>query len=213
MICNRARHLFGACWDDELTQAERDWLEAHFASCARCRSEYEEFSRALEVTSALPRIEASADLVERIVARTRRSATVPDAVAVAGIRWAPAAVAAAAAVFVIAALIIIPRTLWQAPGSGGAPQVAFGPTRPATPLPVLRSEARNEGLASSVRLPQRRSAMASGTVAIIPDSLFDHNEDVEFILDPITLHRGRASVTRTGSRLPRVEGAQAIITF
>jgi hypothetical protein len=43
--------------------------------------------------------------------------------------------------------------------------------------------------------------------------VFDHSEDVEFILDPVTLHRGRASVTHTGSRRTGVEGGQAIISF
>ncbi len=38
MNCDRARRLFGAAWDDELTQAEREWLDAHFAACAGCRA-------------------------------------------------------------------------------------------------------------------------------------------------------------------------------
>ena len=29
MKCGQARRLFGAYWDDEITQAEREWLEAH----------------------------------------------------------------------------------------------------------------------------------------------------------------------------------------
>ena len=37
MNCGDARRLFGAYWDDEITLAERDWLESHFASCAACR--------------------------------------------------------------------------------------------------------------------------------------------------------------------------------
>ena len=53
---------------------------------------------------------------------------------------------------------------------------------------------------------------AGGSVAAaISDSLFDHSEDVDFVLDPVTLHRGRA---HTASRLPRnVQGEQAVITF
>jgi hypothetical protein len=51
---------------------------------------------------------------------------------------------------------------------------------------------------------------SSGQLASIPDSLFDHSEDVEFILDPVTLRRGRATVTR----LPAgVQGEKAVISF
>ena len=58
MNCARARGLFGACWDDEITQAEREALEAHFAACPGCRAEYDEYSRALELVVALPRVAA-----------------------------------------------------------------------------------------------------------------------------------------------------------
>ena len=30
MKCSKARRWFGAYWDDEITQAERELLEAHF---------------------------------------------------------------------------------------------------------------------------------------------------------------------------------------
>ena len=29
--CDQARRLFGAYWDDEVTQAEREWLESHLS--------------------------------------------------------------------------------------------------------------------------------------------------------------------------------------
>ncbi|MEK7329389.1 MAG: hypothetical protein AAB113_01165, partial [Candidatus Eisenbacteria bacterium] len=45
----------------------------------------------------------------------------------------------------------------------------------------------------------------------VPDSLFDHSADVEFILDPVTLRKGRA---HTVLRLnPNVQGEKAVITF
>ena len=45
----------------------------------------------------------------------------------------------------------------------------------------------------------------------ISDTLFDHSEDVDFVLDPVTLHRGHA---HTASRLPQgIRGEQAVITF
>jgi len=43
------------------------------------------------------------------------------------------------------------------------------------------------------------------------DSVLNHSEDVEFILDPVVLHRGRAQAP---SRLPKgVQGEQAVISF
>ena len=46
--CDQGRRLFGAYWDDEVTQAEREWLESHFAGCPTCRQQYEQFARTLE---------------------------------------------------------------------------------------------------------------------------------------------------------------------
>jgi predicted anti-sigma-YlaC factor YlaD len=212
MMCDRARRLFGACWDDELTQAEREWLEAHFASCDGCRAEYDDFSRALELTGALPRVEPAPELAERVLARVRRTAAEPDRVGERSVRWAPAAAMAASAAVVLAVgvITIAPHVAWRAPG-GGEHQVAIREVRPAPILPGLSST--NVSKASvAVRMPARRGIEPART-AVIPDSLFDHGEDVEFILDPVTLHRGRAMVTRPGSVTPGVQGQQAIITF
>ena len=52
---------------------------------------------------------------------------------------------------------------------------------------------------------------ATGTLAAVPDSIFDHSDDVEFVLDPVTLKRGRASVTR---ELPGgIRTEQAVVSF
>jgi len=199
MICDRARRLFGACWDDELTQAERDWLEGHLASCPRCRKEYDEFSRALELTASLPRVEAAPDLVERVLARSRRAVAAPDVVGQAAVRWVPAAAAAAAAVLaVVGALLFLPQSPWRAPASSGTAPTAIMTGGPAEPVLVTSPGRKSEAAGETVR---------SG------DDVFNHGEDVEFILDPVTLHRGRASVTHTGSRRSGVEGGQAIISF
>ena len=32
MNCTHARKLFATFWDDETTQAEREWLESHFTA-------------------------------------------------------------------------------------------------------------------------------------------------------------------------------------
>ena len=191
MICDRARHLFGACWDDELTQAERDGLEGHLASCPRCRTEYDEFSRALELTASLPRIEASADLMDRVLAGARHATTAPDIVREAGVRWAPVAVAAAGAVLVVAAVLIGSRLEWKAPASNQTPQMVKieGPLEPRI---VQNPRA----------IPGKRGPEAS---QLNSENLFDPDKNVEFILDPVALRRGRVK------RDP--EGQQAIITF
>jgi hypothetical protein len=206
MTCDRARRLFGACWDDELTQGEREWLEGHFASCEPCRTEYDVFSRALEWTDALPRVEASPELLERVLVRTRRASAAPDHLGRVAVRWVPVA-ATAAAVLVVAALVVVPRVMRHPAVPLGTSPVAVQVERVPARLPRLEPEAKG------VRLPERRGTVSSGDVAIIPDSLFDHSEDVEFILDPVTLHRGRPSVKHAAPRMPGVEGEQAIITF
>ncbi len=91
---DRARRLFGACWDDELTQAEREWLDTHFVACPSCRAEYDRFTRTLEMTAALPRVESAPGLVDRVLARARRAAPAPDTLAEVPARWVPAALAA-----------------------------------------------------------------------------------------------------------------------
>ncbi len=76
-----------------------------------------------------------------------------------------------------------------------------------TPRPPLPSTAAAPHAAGT----QAKGARAEGAVAVISDSLFDHSEDVDFVLDPVTLRQGRA---HTASRLPRgVQGEQAVITF
>jgi len=204
MICDRARRLFGACWDDELTQAERDWLEGHLASCAGCRTEYDEFSRTLELAGSLPRAEAAPGLVDRVLARTRRSATAPDVVGETRGRWVPAFAAAAAAVLTVAgALLLLPHSPWRTPTDPAAVQVAGVTGGPA--------------VATMVSQPATKPAERTGTSPRIEagpaNDVFDHNADVEFILDPVTLHRGHATVTRAGSRRTGVGGGQAIISF
>lgn len=202
MNCDRARHLFGACWDDELTHAERDWLEGHLAACPRCRTEYDEFSRALELTAALPRLEASADLVERVLARSRRASTAPDVVRETGVRWVPAAAAAAAAVLaVVGALLFLPGSPWHAPAPAGSVQVARANGGPTEPTLVSSPDVK----------PSERRGAEPRAGAGVADSPFDPSKDVEFILDPVTLHRGRASVN-TGRRRA-AEGDREIITF
>jgi hypothetical protein len=47
--------------------------------------------------------------------------------------------------------------------------------------------------------------------ATLVDSVLNHQEDVEFILDPVVLHRGRA---QAASHLPAgVQGEHTVISF
>ncbi len=191
MICKRARHLFGACWDDELTQAERDGLESHLASCPACRAEYDDFSRTLELAASLPRIDASADFADRVLARARRATTAPDLVRGTGARWVPAAVAAAAAVLVIAAVLVGPNLRWKSPASSQAPRVVEinGPREPRF--------APQADLEPGARRPEARRGD--------DESLFDPDKNVEFVLGSVEVGGGRVK------RDP--EGQQPIITF
>jgi anti-sigma factor RsiW len=206
MKCTQARRLFGAYWDDETTQAEREWVESHLAACPACRLEYETFSRAVELTGSLPRLEAAPDLVERVLARARRAAPAPDRFPAASRPWVPAT--AAAALLVIAISFAVP---WL----GVAPRVGRAPAT----LQTVRIPAPVSGTAPQLEprhLPAGPSPAANGeprlaaSVTTPADSLFDHSEDVEFILDPVTLHRGRATVTRQPGG---VQGEKAVISF
>jgi anti-sigma factor RsiW len=206
MTCGHARRLFGACWDDEITQAEREGLEAHFGACPRCRTEYDEYSRALELLDSLPRIEPAADLVERVIARSRRAAAEPDRVGAPRVAWVP--VTAAAAVVAVALALVLPWigarpvTRGRAPSEGWSARVEG----PAPAQPVLRTAGPAAGPGGTAGTA--RVAPLEGPVAVVSDSLFDHSADVEFILDPMTLHRGRPATVRTP-----VQGEQATITF
>lgn len=201
MNCGGSRRLFGAYWDDEITAAERDWLEGHFASCPACRAEYEEFARTIELMGSLPRVAPQPDLAERALARARRAAAVPDRLPVRTPRWIP--ITATAALLTIAATMAL-QWMGVVP-SGRVGDPVAGNARPArveTPAPVT----------------SQRDGYVARTVAEIPtptgaiaDSLFDHSADVEFILDPVVVRKGRAhTVLRVN---PSVQGEKAVITF
>lgn len=205
MSCDRARRLFGACWDDELTHAEREWLEGHLAACPRCRGEYDAYSRALELVGTLPRAEAPPELVERVLARSRHAAVAPDALGVAPARWVPAVAAAAAVVVLaVAVMFVLPRAPWHGPGSGASSPLAVSSGGPA--VPVLVSGAGPGETEPGGRRPAEKDA-------IVADDPFDHSADVEFILDPVNVTRGRATVSHAGSRQTDAEGERAIISF
>ncbi len=197
--CGRARDLFGAYWDDEVTQAEREWLEAHFQTCAACRGEYEQFARTLEAVGTLPRVEAAPDLAPRALEAARRAGRAPDVIFVRETpRWVPVTAAAAAVVLVVAMVSpYLARTPAGLTAGGGSPvpQARLVATRAADGAPGGRGSLASSGAATTATL----------------DSLFDHSEDVDFVLDPVSVREGRA---RTVSQVPGgIQGEQTVITF
>lgn len=195
--CDQARRLFGAFWDDEVTQAEREWLEAHFTSCTGCRAEYDQLARTLEVVGSMPRVELAQDLPERALVAARRAVAVPDRLAVAPPtpRWVP--VTAAAALLVVVFALLLPTALPLLDQHGSSLR-ASGPAQSEVAEPRL--------VATAVTDPA-----AAKPAVTLADSLFDHSEDVEFILDPVVLHRGRA---QSPARLPAgMQGEQTVISF
>ena len=201
MKCAEAERLFGAYWDDDTTQAEREWLESHFVSCSKCRNEYEELVKVLEWTASLPRVEAAPNLVERALARARRAASSADRISTAGIQWIP--VTAAAALLLVVATLISP---WLGVKPGSLTNRDMG-RRVVRQAQLVRPGSTGT---SGSHAAGAQSPSPMGPVATVHDSLFNHSEDVEFVLDPVTLRRGRGTVTRVP---PRPQGARAVITF
>jgi len=198
MSCKRARNLFTAYWDDEVTQAEREWLESHFGGCPGCRSEYDALARTIELVGSLPREESPADFVERTVARARRAAVEPDRVPGTSQRWVPITAAAA----LLAVL------------GGGAIQwagLSTAPEQRPTPVAIQQPTWVGPAPGTTVSRSSTGQPQIAGATNTVPDSIFDHGEDVEFILDPVTLRKGRAHTTIRGADAPR--GQQATITF
>lgn len=200
--CTRAHDLFGAFWDDEITRAERDWLEGHFRDCASCRAEYDTYSRALGLVQELPRAEAAPDLAERALAEAKRRAPEPDRIFVRETsRWAPVAAAAA----VLLAVLALAPYVARMPGS---PLIAQRHAKVAAPRLVASA---SNGTQASVTPETVTSAPATSAGTAVAENLFDHSEDIDFVLDPVQVRRGRAVAV---SNLPEgVQGEQAVITF
>lgn len=198
--CDQVRRLAGSYWDDEVTQAEREWFDAHLAGCEGCRTHYEGFARALELAGALPRVETAADLPERALAAARRATAVPDRVVIVSTRPAWVPVAAAAGLLVVGGLLLFPML------SSRTPVAPAGYANRTAPVPQARLVATVEPAA-----PQATSAPVAAARTTVSDEVFDHSEDVEFILDPVVLHRGRAQAV---AHMPAgVQGEQTVISF
>lgn len=195
--CGRARDLFGPYWDDEVTRAEREWLEAHFQTCAGCRADYEQFAHTLEAVAKLPRAEAAPDLAARALAAAHRATPARDVIFVRETPgWVPMTAAAVAVLLVVTAvapyLSRTPVGLTLAGRGNAVPEARLVATRASASAP--------------------HATRASGPVATASvDSLFDHSEDIDFVLEPVNVRDGRA---QAASRLPGgIQGEQTVITF
>lgn len=205
MNCGHARRLFGAYWDDEITLAERDWLESHFSACEPCRREYESFARTVELVGSLPRAEVTPDLAERALARARRATPARDELPVSVTpRWVPATATAALVLIALATTLqwigMTPRDRMAAVPEAQVQQpVLVTRSAPAVPRAPAGTPRKSEPAASSQ------------VAAAVVDSLFDRSDDIEFVLDPVTLRKGRAHTQLKVT--PDVQGAKAVISF
>jgi len=202
MNCRQARNLFSAYWDDEITQGEREWLESHFSSCPSCRREYDALARTLEALSDLPRVEVSNGFADRVLAAAKRRSPAVDRMPVPVRRWVP--ITATAVLLAIVAAMVMQ---WSGMPLGPRHQGSVALEQPVLTQPQpVQTEPATPAMAT-VTSPDW-VARAAG----VTDSLFDHSEDVEFILDPVTLRKGRAhTVVRVQPEPAR--GEQAVITF
>jgi anti-sigma factor RsiW len=209
MTCARARKLFGACWDDEITQGEREWLDAHLNTCGRCRTEYDSLARTLETVASLPRVEAAPDLADRVLAEARRAAPAVDRLPQPERRWVPLTAAAAAAVLVVT--LVAPWAGWI---PGGAPPTRMAQTLEQSPDAIQQAVPVARPVGAVPPLETSAEAEAEpGFAAIAGDSLFDHSEDVDFILDPVALRRGRAHPLPATGTTDGIKVERAVISF
>lgn len=203
MNCARARGLFGAYWDDETTQGEREWLESHLNTCIGCRREYDAYARALEMVAALPREEVAPDFEERTVASAHRAAPASDRLPESERRWIPVTAVAAAAVLLVT--LVAPWTGWLQGRSPSRIVAQRDAGSLSEPIAVARPVVEHE--------PGATRDARDAFVTIDGDSLFDHSEDVEFILDPVALRRGRAHPLPAARAPDGVEVDRTVISF
>lgn len=232
IACERAQSLFGPAWDDELSVAERESLELHFTGCPPCRRDYDELARTLELVQGLPRPQVSGDFAARVLVEAqRREADGGRGFAVSrGLMARPMRLAIAAALFVAAgvsgiliaqkpagdatkvAQTIVAKAPVVAPGAlAGDPDVPVSTVAEDAPSTVVSADPGSPAASSKPTLARRAPARSAEALTTVPDSIFDHTADVEFVLDPVRLRRERG---RGYTPVPTsVRGEQASITF
>lgn len=158
--------------DGALTPREAAEVEAHLASCPRCREEERRLRRLLAHAAALPRsVAPPRDLWPGVAERVERRRSWEWA---AGL--GPWALAAAAAV-----VLTVSAVLWQAGGPARVRTVAIPAASPAATLvagtgedPVLAAAERDYEAAANAlldALQQRRGRLAPETLAAVESNL------------------------------------------
>jgi anti-sigma factor RsiW len=200
MNCRSAESLFSALIEDELSQKERRFLEAHLLSCRKCSAGLKETRAAMELVRHLPVEETSPHFEEDVMARVRsgeglRPSLVEWARGLLAPAWLrPAAVAGAGACAVWVAAFFMGQ--FQPSGNGAAPTasvvtppppaaVAPAPGALETPSasvavgPSPASESRIE-VADRPVAPPRRTAPAVEPVASEPSGLAASPREMPF---------------------------------
>ena len=68
--CDRVDSLLSAYLENETSPAETHFVKSHTAQCARCRRQLDEVRVLLARLAELPRVQASDDFTEKVLART-----------------------------------------------------------------------------------------------------------------------------------------------
>lgn len=228
IACERAQSFFGAAWDDELSVAERESLELHFTGCPPCRRDYDELARTLELVQGLPRPQVSGDFAARVLVEAqRREAEGGRGFAVSrGLLARPMRLAIAAALFVaagVSGILVAQKPAGEATkvaqtvvvpakaALSGDPDVPVSTVPEAVPSTVASADPGSPAPSPKPTLARRSPARSAEVLTAVPDSIFDHTADVEFVLDPVKLRRERG---RGYTPVPTsVRGEQASITF
>lgn len=143
MNCRSAESLFSALIEDELSQKERRFLEAHLLACRKCSVGLKETRAAMELFQSLPSEETSPHFEEDVMARIRsgeglRPSLVEWARGLLAPAWLrPAAVAGAGACAVWIAALVSGPILERVNGTSTVASVSTpAPSTPEAPAPV-----------------------------------------------------------------------------
>jgi anti-sigma factor RsiW len=123
MRCGTSERLMSLALDDRATAAERSQLEAHLATCARCREQHAVLVRSTAALRSVGRAEPPAGLAKRAV-RAALAAPVPARSGLldllAFFRWPALATATASAVLAVVLATSAPRSAAPDPSAGAS---------------------------------------------------------------------------------------------
>ena len=126
--CAAAREMTSAYLDDELTDADRDRLEAHVFACADCYAHLRRTQGIVESLRVIAPAAAPAGLHENVLAAVERAARPAPVFTWRRVAAAAASVAAAAAIWL--------STLVPSVTTAPAPMIAVAPASPVVEAPA-----------------------------------------------------------------------------